>query len=169
MPALTNTILFAKLKAALPAAARFETPADQIHPAIAVVPGFGRTRFYLWTVTPDRSVVGARPRGEFKIQLIVEGQGRGSRGSLELEGAYTVLIGYSPDFGVFVGWEARIYSDFAYSRNVQVRDDLLAEGRNTGWAVAERRLLQGTREVRVAFSPGNMTYFLRVSREADRE
>lgn len=169
MPALTNAILFAKLRAALPATARFQTPTDQIHPAVAVIPGFGRTRFYLWTVTPDRSVPGARPPGEFKIQLIVEGQRRGSRGSLELEGAHTTLLGYSPDFGVFVGWEARLYSDFAYSRNVQVRDGLLAEGRNTGWAVGEPRSLQGTEEVRVASSPGNLMHFLRVSREADRE
>lgn len=169
MPALTNATLFAKLRAALPAPARFQTPGDQIHPAVAVVPGFGRTRFYLWTVTRDRSVAGARPPGEFKIQLIVEGQERGSRGSLELAGAHTVVLGYSPDFGVFVGWEARIYRDFAYSRNVQVRDGLLAEGRDTGWAVGEPRSLQGTEEVRVAFSPGNLMHFLRVSREADRE
>lgn len=169
MPALTNATLFAKLRAALPASARFETPANEIRPAVAVIPGFGRVRLYLWTVTPDRSAPGARPPGEFKIQLIVEGQPRGSRGSLELGGAYTVLLGYSPDFGVFVGWEARIYTDFAYSRNVQVRDGLLSEGRNTGWAVGEPRSLQGTEEVRVAFSPGNFMHFLRVSRDADQQ
>ncbi|MFN2400674.1 MAG: HNH endonuclease [Gemmatimonadaceae bacterium] len=167
MPALSNTTLFAKLRAALPVSTRFETPLNAIHPAVAVVPGFGRTRFYLWTVTPDRSTPGARPPGEFKIQLIVGGQDRSARGTLDLEGAYTVLLGYSPDFGVFVGWEARIYTDFAFSANVQVRDGLLTEGRNTGWAVGELRGLRGTSEVRVAFSSGNLLHFLRVSRNAD--
>jgi putative restriction endonuclease len=169
MPALSNSALFAKLRAALPPTTRFETPAEVIHPAIAVIPGFGRGRFYLWTVTPDRSTPGARPRGEFKIQLIVEGQPRRTRGRLELEEAYTVLLGYSPDFGVFVGWEARIYTEFAYSANVQVRDGLLTEGRDTGWAIGEPRSLRGTQEVRVSFSPGNLMHFLRVSREADNQ
>jgi len=53
MPALSNEGLFAKLRAALPAGSRFETPAATIHPAVADIPGFGRTRCYLWTVTPD--------------------------------------------------------------------------------------------------------------------
>lgn len=168
MPALTNASLFAKLRAALPPSAHFETPPNQVHPAVAVIPGFGRTRFYLWTVTADRSAPGARPPGEYKIQLIVEGQARNQRGNLDYEGAFTVLMGYSPDFGIFVGWEARIYRDFAYSRNVQVRDQLLAEGRSTGWGVGEPRSLQDTEEVRVAFSAGNLMHFLRVSRAADQ-
>lgn len=167
MPALSNTTLFTKLRAALPAGTRFETPPDAIHPAVAVVPGAARCRFYLWTVTPDRSTPGARPPGEFKIQLIVEGQARGARGSIETAGAYSVLLGYSPDYGVFVAWEARIYADFAYSANVQVRDSLLTEARNTGWAVGQPRSIRNTTEVRVAFSPGNLLHFLRQSRVAD--
>jgi putative restriction endonuclease len=169
MPALTNQVLFSKLRAALPPTVRFETAHDAIRPAVARVPGFGRCRFYLWTVTPDRSARGARPPGEFKIQLIVDGQGRGARGSIETAGATTALLGYSPDYGVFVGWEARIYSDFAYSANVQVRDALLAEARNTGWAVGQPRSIRNTTEVRVAFSPGNLLHFLRLSRQADAD
>jgi putative restriction endonuclease len=167
MPALSNRTLFAKLRAALPPATRFETQPDAVRPCRAVIPGFGRARFYLWTVTADRSVPGARPPGEFKIQLIVEGQPRGARGSLEIEDAYTVVLGYSPDYGVFVGWESRIYVDFGYSANVQVRDSLLLDARNNGWAVAPPRSMKGTSEVRVAFSSGNLLHFLRVSREAD--
>src|SRR6266508_684496 len=169
MPALSNETLFAKLRAALPAGSRFETPAGTIHPAVALVPGFGRTRFYLWTVTPDRSTPGARPPGEFKIQLIIDGQERGARANLNTDGAYAVLLGYSPDYGVFVGWEARHYQNFAYSANVQVREDLLAEGRASGWAVAPPRRSQNELEVRVAFTPGNLPHFLRSSRQADAE
>lgn len=169
MPALSNTALFAKLRAALPAGTRFATPVEAIHPALAVIPGFGRCRFYLWTVTADRSVPGARPVGEFKIQLIVDGQARGARGAIDTANAMTSLLGYSPDFGVFVGWEPRIYSDFAYSANVQVRDSLLTEARNAGWAVASPRDIKSTTEVRVAFSAGNLLHYLRLARGADAE
>jgi len=169
MPALSNEGLFAKLRAALPAGSRFETPAATIHPAVADIPGFGRTRCYLWTVTPDRSTPGARPPGEFKIQLIIEGQERGARGSLDTQGAYTVLLGYSPDYGVFVGWEAGLYRNFAYSANVQVREELLASARETGWAVAPPRRSQDDVEVRVAFSPGNLGHFIKFSRQADSQ
>lgn len=168
MPALVNRILRAKLAGALPAGSALQGGPEDIHPALANVPGFGRARFYVWTVTADRSAQG-RPAGEFKIQLILPGQARQARASLELEGPYTVLLGYSPDYGVFVGWEARLYRDFAYSRNVQCREDLLREARSTGWAVASPRNVSGAEEVRVAFTPGNLLHYLRTSRAADAE
>jgi putative restriction endonuclease len=170
MPALAPQVLFGKLKAALPVGTTFETPANVIHPAICTAPGFGRLRIYLFTVTPDRSTPGARPPGEFKIQLIIEGQPRAARGSLDLSGATTALLGYSPDYGVFVGWQAHLYTAFAYSANVQVREPLLEEARRSGWAVAEpRKLRQTSEEVRVAFAAGNLMSYLRASREADRK
>ena len=166
MPALTPNILFGKLRSALPHAARFDTPTDAIHPALVTIPGFGRARIYLWTVTADRSTPGARPPGEYKIQLILPTQGREQRGRFEFDDGYTALLGYSPDYGVFVGWEAWMYTDFAYSRNVQVREELLREASTAGWSVAPPRR-QPADEVRVAFTPGNLVRFLRASREAD--
>lgn len=168
MPALTNHSLFRRLRAALPDGTEFHTPVDTIHPAEFTVPGFGRVRAYLFTLTPDRSPTGVRPAGEFKLQLIIDGQVRGSRGSLNLDGAYTVLLGFSPDYGVFVGWEASLYVDFAYSANVQVREPILLEARDNGWAVAPPRAIKGSTEVRMAFSAGNLQAFLRANREADR-
>ncbi len=167
MPALSNVSLCRRIRAALPDGTVFHTPENAIHPTEFTVPGLGRVRAYLFTVTPDRSAPGARPPGEFKIQLIVEGQARSERGSLELGDAHTVLLGFSPDFGVFVGWEARLYSSFAYSANVQVREPLLMEARNNGWAVASPRVLRKSTEVRVAFTAGNLLPYLRISREAD--
>lgn len=168
LPALSNESLFRRLRAALPEGTEFRTPGNAIHPAEFSIPGFGRARAYLFTVTRDRSAIG-RPLDEFKIQLIIEGQARGERASLELDDAYTVLLGFSPDFGVFVGWESRLYTTFGYSANVQVREPLLIEARNTGWAVASPRRKGESEEVRVAFAPGNLTTFLRASREADRD
>jgi putative restriction endonuclease len=168
LPALSNASLFRRLRAALPAGTAFQTAENATHPAEFSVPGFGNVRAYLFTVTRDRSTAG-RPPGEFKIQLIIEGQARGTRAGLDHADAYTVLLGFSPDFGVFVGWESRLYTRFAYSANVQVREPLLIEGRDTGWAVASPRALRQSEEVRVAFAPSNLTTFLRASREADRQ
>jgi len=168
VPALSNDSLYRRLRVALSEGTEFHTPANAIHPAEFSVPGFGNVRAYLFTVTPDRSAPGARPPGEFKIQLIIEGQTRGERGALELRDAYTALLGFSPDFGVFVGWEARLYSTFGYSANVQVREPLLVEARNNGWAVAQPRPIRGSTEVRVAFAAGNLLLYLRASRQADK-
>ncbi len=167
MPSLPTELLFAKLRAALPNGTAFRTPQNEIHPAECTIPGFGYARFYLFTVTPDRSSIGARPPGEYKIQLIVSGQDRRKRGGLNISRAYTTLLGYSPDFGVFVAWEAGLYVDFAYSANLQVREPLLIEARDNGWAVGSPRPLKDSTEVRVAFNPGELSHFLRTSREAD--
>ena len=169
MPALPNRILRAKLAGALPEGTRFESGAEEVHPTIALVPGVGRVRLYLWTVTADRSAGGVRPAGEHKIQLILPGQEKKTTASLDTSGIYTALLGYSADFGVFVGWEAPLYQRFAYSRNVQCREELLREARNTGWAVAAPRRVGDSDEVRVAFTPGNLAHYLRTSRGADGE
>jgi putative restriction endonuclease len=168
MPALTNESLFRRLWAALPAGTTFRTPENAIHPAEFSIPGFGDVRAYLFTVTRDRSIQG-RPLDEYKIQLIIDGQARRARASLDLHGAYTILLGFSPDFGVFVGWEARLYLGFAYSANVQVREPILLEARDSGWAVGEPRELKGSTEVRIAFTPGNLMSYLRAGREGDRQ
>jgi putative restriction endonuclease len=159
--------LWSKLWAALPNGSKALTPAHDVRPLLAEVPSTGTFRIYLWTLTEDRSKGGARPPGEFKIQLIVPGQSPGEYGSLDLAGQPTALLGYSADFGVFVGWEARLYTDFAYSTNVQVREDLLTQARDEGWAVAPPRQSQGSEEVRVAFSPTHLSLFLAASVEAD--
>ncbi|MCZ2109775.1 MAG: hypothetical protein LC118_09450, partial [Dehalococcoidia bacterium] len=125
---------------------------------------------YLWTLTRDASSAG-RPPDEFKIQLILPAlmQGRGARGSLDLEDVeVTLLLGFSPELGVFCAWEASRYTDFAYSANAQVKEALLLEAQESGWAVAEPRPKKGQEpEVRVAFTPGNLPHFIKVAKEAD--
>jgi len=168
VPALSNRILLGKLLAALPRGTGVTSPRDFVHPVLVDVPTLGPWRVYLFTATPDRSRAGARPPGEFKIQLILPDQERGRRAGLDLIGRSTALLGYSPDFGVFVGWEPALYQDFAYSANVQVRDDLLAEARDLGWAVSAPRRRGTEQEVRAAFTPGNLERFLDASSQADR-
>lgn len=161
MPSLSNESLLRVLGAPLPPQALV---GDQAKPVRASIPGVGDFRIYLFTCTPDRSAAG-RPAGEYKIQLILRGQAKGARGSLDTSGVPTALLGYCPDLGVFVAWEARCYESFGYSRNVQVGDALLEEARTYGWAVDEP---WRDDEVRVAFKPSRLLRFLEVSAYADR-
>jgi hypothetical protein len=78
-----------------------------------------KVRLYIYNATHPP---GGRTDGEHKIQLIVPGQGRGERASFaHAEGCVTLLIGYEPELEVFILWDAGMYPDFSYSRNVQVR------------------------------------------------
>jgi putative restriction endonuclease len=167
MPALSNEVLWSKLWAGLPAGSQALSAQYEVRPALIVMPSLGIVRVYLWTLTEDRSKQGARPVGEFKIQLIVTNQSPGKHATLELSDHPTFLLGYSPDFGVFVGWEARLYTNFAYSTNVQVREELLVQARDEGWAVAPPRTSQGQEEVRVAFASAHLPLFFATCAEAD--
>jgi hypothetical protein len=87
------------------------------------LPGKVRAYVYNATVPP-----GGRATGEHKIQLIVPGQARGERGNFDhSDGRMPVLIGYQNEMDVFVVWDAFLYEDFAYSRNVQVKAETIFE------------------------------------------
>lgn len=165
MPSLPQHVLHAKLRAALPAGTTFTT--EDVHPSRLNIPKFGPARIYLWTITHVESE--ERPLDEFKIQLILPGQSRQTRGELDTSDAVpTFLLGYSPDFGVFVGWETRLHTEFSFSAAVQVKEETLDEARGTGWAVASPRRVRGGPEVRVAFTAGNLFRYLRLARESDQ-
>lgn len=172
MPALSQPILCSKLRMALPRGSSFHTD-DVVRPSVLDIPvdsggspSSWRVRIYLWTVTPVQS--DDRPQDEFKIQLILPGQQSGSRGVLDTSGGIpTFLLGYSPEYGVFVGWETRFFHSFAYSVAVNVKEALLDEARNTGWAVAPPRTIQGSSEVRMAFTANNLSNYLFLTAEAD--
>src|SRR5438067_8325090 len=105
MPSLPQDVLLAKLRGGLPEPTTFLT--QDLHPCLVRIPRFGRARIYLWTITHVES--NDRPLDEFKIQLILPGQARTTRGQLDTSNNVpTFLLGYSPDFGVFVAWETRL-------------------------------------------------------------
>jgi hypothetical protein len=79
--------------------------------------------------------------GEHKIQLIVPGQERGMRGNFDAsEGRIPLLLGYRPDLRIFMLWEAELYEDFAYSRNVQVMAGTVYTAFARGIGRQERKL-----------------------------
>lgn len=76
-------------------------------------------RLYMYNLTDPP---GGRTLGEHKIQLIAPGQERGKRASFDHSGERILLLsGYQASTGVFVLWDAELYPDFSYSRNLQVK------------------------------------------------
>ena len=97
-----------------------------------------RVRVYLFNATRPP---GGRPTGEHKVQLIMPGQKRGERGRFDQsDGRIVLLAGYAAEEDVFVLWDAGLYSDFAWSRNVQVKAETLIEAAAGKIARQERRL-----------------------------
>lgn len=97
-----------------------------------------RIRLYIFNATRPP---GGRPLGEHKVQLIVPGQGRAERGSFDQTGGRIVLLaGYAAEENVFVLWDAGLYTDFAWSRNVQVKASAIIEATAGKIAEQERRL-----------------------------
>jgi hypothetical protein len=97
-----------------------------------------RVRLYIYNATQPP---GGRPLGEHKVQLIVPGQKRSDRGSFDnTDGRIVLLAGYAADEDVFVLWDAGLYSDFAWSRNVQVKAETIIQASAGKLAFQERRL-----------------------------
>jgi excisionase family DNA binding protein len=84
-----------------------------------------RLRVYMFNATRPP---GGRPTGEHKVQLIVPGQRRGERGSFDhSDDRVVLLVGYVAEENVYVLWDAGLYSNFAWSRNVQVKVETIIE------------------------------------------
>lgn len=99
----------------------------------------GRVRLYLFNATRP---AGGRPLGEHKIQLILPGQQRGQRGTLDHgDGRFAVLAGYSVEDDVFILWDAGLYDNFAWSRNVQVKAETITTA-SAGMLAEQTRVLR---------------------------
>lgn len=97
-----------------------------------------RIRLYIFNATRPP---GGRPLGEHKVQLIVPGQKRGERASFDQTGGrIVVLAGYAAEEDIFILWDAGLYTDFAWSRNVQVKASTIIEATAGKIAEQERRL-----------------------------
>lgn len=98
-----------------------------------------RVRVYLYNATRPP---GGRPLGEHKIQIIVPGQRRGQRASFDNgDGRIVLLVGYSAEENVFILWDAGLYTDFAWSRNVQVKPQTIIQA-SAGKLATQERLLR---------------------------
>ncbi len=100
-----------------------------------------RLRVYLYTITRQH---GGRPQDEYKIQVILPGHKRHSHVRLDAsDDRFPLLGGFSIDFEAFAFWDATLYFDFSYSRNMQIRELTLAATYSSKVATQERLLRQG--------------------------
>jgi hypothetical protein len=98
----------------------------------------GKWRLYLYNATYPP---GGRTMGEHKVQLIVPGQPRGARANFDISGGrIPLLAGYRADLGIFILWDAEMYVDFSYSRNVQVMPETVYEAFAQGIGRQRRHL-----------------------------
>lgn len=113
-----------------------------------------KIRVYIYNATYPP---GGRGMGEHKIQLIVPGQARSERGNFDSSGGrIPLLVGYRPDIRVFVLWDADLYPDFAYSRNVQVLPETVYQAFAQGLSTQVRKLGSGQDEIVIAASASRL-------------
>ena len=165
MAHLSGGTLTRILLAAFPGSAAIDTE-HAPKPILLSVPELGAVRIYLWTITPDKSARG-RPEGEHKCQIIIPQLGRGARQHFILDDTPTFLLGFSPVFGVFVLWQVELHQDAAYSKNLQVTEDLLQDAASLGWAIADPRRTDRGPEVRCAVHAIHLARLLATALRAD--
>lgn len=84
-----------------------------------------KLRVYLFNCT---NPPGGRALDEYKFQVILPGQQRGERASLDYsDGRMPIIAAYvsEGEDGIFVLWDADKHEDFAYSANMQVKSDVI--------------------------------------------
>lgn len=115
-------------------------------------------------LTPQRgpSTDHGRPGGEWHVQMIFDGdrRGSGSRNFLRTRDYYpTVLLGFRlfQDRPLIVAWDPSDKSEYGYSRSLQIREATLIEAAATGIGLA----LASSGDVVVAFRMEFLPEYLR--------
>lgn len=111
-------------------------------------------RLYLYNVT---SPPGGRTLGEHKIQLIVPGQLRKERASFDTsDHRIIILAGYHAELNIFVLWDANMYPQFSYSRNVQVKPETVYSALAGKIGKQKRHIKQQGTEIVLTATPDNL-------------
>lgn len=158
MPSLSKTEISERIGAALGTSLQSHGPFED-YPFLVQIQGAVPLAIFPFTVT---SPPGGRDARELKVQLIAPGQQRGDRGNFVAPpGHWAVLLGYSEHFDLFVLWEAQKHRDFGWSKNCQVRMQVLGEARISGIATMDRTLQGGITETIIAARPDHLAEALR--------
>ena len=105
-------------------------------------------RIYIYNLTHPP---GGRTQSEHKVQITLPNLSRGERAELDhSDGRIVLLIGYDAEMSVFVLWDAGLYRDIPFSRNVQVKAETVYGAYATGLTTQTRQLWGGVEEVLVA-------------------
>jgi hypothetical protein len=100
-----------------------------------------KIRLYLFNCTHPP---GGRSMGEHKIQVMLPRQTRGTRANFDdSEGRMVILAGYQQELDVYIFWDAGLYRDIPFSRNVQVSPETIYAA-YAGEVVEQTRYLRYT-------------------------
>jgi len=133
---------------------------DVQHPSLPG--GELKARFFIWELTQDRSVSG-RPPGEHKLQLTFADRSKSRYNFPTSAGRQNFLLGYSQPYDLLVGFQVELHKNFAWSKLVACRDEVLAGAKANGWATHLRGTSPNTgqRELAIAFKPPLIIDWLR--------
>ena len=107
-----------------------------------------KVRLYIFNMTDPP---GGRTLGEMKIQIILPGQQRGTRADFDNSaGRIVFLAGYNTSTDVFVLWDAGMYHNISYSRNVQAYTEAINKAISGEIAEHKRKLWDDGWEVSLA-------------------
>lgn len=154
LPSLPKAVLHEHVVEALGADLVTHGPFDEV-PFRVEVKGLVPLAIYAFTVSDPP---GGREPDELKIQLIAPGQERGKRGNFDApdDESYVILLGYSPDYEVFVLWDAYKHRDFAWSKNCQTRLAEIKDAQISGTGFRYRVLGSGAWEQILVARPDHL-------------
>lgn len=154
MPSLPKSVLADHVIAALGSELLSHGDTEAV-PLMLNVRGLVPLAVYAFTVSDPP---GGRDFDELKIQLIAPGQKKGERGNFEPpdDESYVILLGYSPDYEVFVLWDAYKHRNFGWSKNCQIRLRPIKEAQITGLGYRERHLGSGATEHIIVARPDHL-------------
>ena len=119
---------------------QFHNDEDSVPLLIDLKPPYSlKLRVYLFNCT---NPPGGRALDEYKVQVILPGQVRGRRASLDFsEGRMPILAAYvnEGNNGVFVMWDANKHDGFAYSTNMQVKAEIIIKAFCSPLALSKRK------------------------------
>lgn len=168
---VTQAELHRRFVASLGAAVERHTAFDRRPLEIDLaVPSPARLRVYMFNATRPP---GGRPMGEHKVQLIMPGKRRGQRGHFDhSDGRVVLLVGYAAEEDIFVLWDAGLYPDFAWSRNVQVKAETIIAATAGRVARQDRRMRpshgEPVTEILIACPPALLGEAIRVRQDLTR-
>jgi hypothetical protein len=99
-----------------------------------------KIRLYIYNLTHPP---GGRTLGEHKIQIILPEHKQSDRAEFDhSDGRIVILVGYDPEYRVFVLWDAGLYINNPFSRNVQVKPETVYEA-IAGKIGRQERIIRG--------------------------
>ena len=125
-----------------------------------------KIRLYIYNATHPP---GGRTVGEHKIQLIIPEQKRAERGNFDYsDGRIVILAGYESETEVFVLWDAGLYTNFAFSSNIQVKAETIYEAFAGKIGRQERDIKGKGKEIVITTQKENLPDAIRTRVETSR-